>query len=201
MLLLIFLWILFLVELMFSERICITICLVFTFAINTFEHIQIRLSFLGFKSRWVSLKVCLIIPCYFFIVFNFVRTIAFDTFRTMSMAHKSHVLLFPARIALWDARVHIHATNCCNVTANVETSVNKILSLGITLRILYSNLNNSRIRFRRSFDNMWVRSKNNIIKDMGCLNNFFNYIRKNRDISIFDIVWNAQDLEVWFGLW
>ena len=71
------------------------------------------------------------------------------------------------------------------MATNVETSVDKILSFEITLRIPYSNQNNSYIRFGRSFDNIWVRSKNNIIEDIGYLNKIFNYIRRNGDISIF----------------
>jgi len=66
---------------------------------------------------------------------------------------ESSVFLFPAVLALEDIRIHVCTTDSCNVTSNVEASVDEILSFRTTLRILNVDLDNSYVRFRRGFDN------------------------------------------------
>ena len=86
---------------------------------------------------------------------------------------------FPTVLALQNARVHVHALNCCNMTTDVKVSINKTLGLGITLSILYVYPNHYYVRLWKSFNNAWSRSKDNIVKDMSSLKNFFDYVYSN----------------------
>jgi len=82
------------------------------------------------------------------------RTVVFDTFRSMHTTHEGHVSPFLTILTLIDTRIHICFSNCCNVTSDIEAFVNMTFSLGTTLRVLYINPNHCYIRFRKSFDNM-----------------------------------------------
>ena len=90
----------FFVETVFPEKASITIYLMFLFAINTFERMRAQFAFFILESKGVSLEIYLTAPYYLFIVINFKRSVAFDTFKTM--IHKSHIILFPAILTLWD---------------------------------------------------------------------------------------------------
>ena len=48
------------------------------FAVDTLEHVRIRLSYLGFQLRQVDLVIHLITPSKLLIVFQLVRSIVFD---------------------------------------------------------------------------------------------------------------------------
>ena len=56
-------------------------------------------------------------------MFNFVRTIILDAFRTICIAHKNCVSLFPAIFVLGNTKVYVHIPNCYNVATNVKASV------------------------------------------------------------------------------
>ena len=115
-----------------------------------------RLSFFYLKSRRVSFEVYL--------------TTSHDTFGTMCIIYKSHIVLFAAILTLQNAGVHVHALNSCNMSTNIETSVDKTLGLRTTLNILYINPDHCHIGFRGSFNHLEARSKNNDIEYMGSLN-------------------------------
>ena len=124
----------FFVEIVFPEKVSITIYLMFLFAINIFERVRAQFAFLILESKRVSLEICLTVPYYLFIVINFKRSVVFDTFKTM--IHKSHIILFSAILALWDIWVHICFSNSCNIMSNIKTSVDEIFCFGTTLRVL-----------------------------------------------------------------
>jgi len=137
--LLILLKMLFFVETVFPEKASITIYLIFLFAINIFERVRAQFAFLILESKGVSLEICLAAPYYLFIVINFKRFVAFDTFKTM--IHKSHIILFLAILALWDIWVHICFSNSCNIMSNIKTSADEVFCFGTTLRVLDVDLN------------------------------------------------------------
>lgn len=110
------------------------------------------------------------------------------------------MVLFSAIIALRDTQVHVCAMNCSDVTFYVKAPINETFSLRATLSILYINPDNSYIKLGEYFDNLRLRSKNNIIEDMCGLNDLFNNVRYNRDVEVFNNVWNVQDLKIQFGL-
>ena len=55
------------------------------------------------------------------------------------------------------------------MAADIETSVEKTLGLKTTLSILYVDPDHCYVRFRRSFNNLRIVSKNDIIKDVSSL--------------------------------
>ena len=57
------------------------------------------------------------------IVFNFVGTIVFLTFRPVNTIYKSNIFPFPVVLTLGDARIHIGISNCSNVLTDVKTPV------------------------------------------------------------------------------
>ena len=138
-----------------------------------------QLFLLYLKSKEFSLKVYLITLYHFFIMFNFMRTVILNVFRTMYLIHESHVALF---LILQDARVYIYVLDSCNMPTNIETSVNKTLGLKTTLSILYINLDHYYIIFGET------RSKNNIIEYVDSLKNFLYSFRCNRKVGIFNEV-------------
>jgi len=63
------------------------------------------------------------------------------------------------------------------VTTDVETLVNETFGFGTILCILYVDPNYSHIQLGKNFDNVWLRSENNIIENIG---DFFNNISGDR---------------------
>ena len=160
--LLILLKMLFFVETVFPEKTSITIYLMFLFAINTFERMRAQFAFFILESKGVSLEIYLTAPYYLFIVINFKRSVAFDTFKTM--IHKSHIILFPAILTLWDTQIHICFSNSCNIMFNIKTSIDKVFCFGTTLRVLDVDPNYCYVRFGRSINNSKIEDKGNIFK-------------------------------------
>ena len=180
-------------KLILLEGICVAISLMLFSTVNILEQVHIRLSHLYLKSKRVSLEVHLTTLYHFSVMFNFVRTIALNIFETMHITHESCMVLFLVILTLWNARVHIYTLNSCNMLMNIEIYVDKNLSLQTILSILYIDLDYYYIRFGRGFNHSEVKSKDDIIKYVG---SFFYSFGYDREVGIFNKVWNAQDLEI-----
>ena len=85
------------------------------------------------------------------------------------MTCKSCITLFLTILILQNTRIHVCASDCCNMTIDVEIPIDKILDIRTTLSIPYVNPDYYHVRFGRSFDNSRARGKNNIIKDVSGL--------------------------------
>jgi len=123
-------------------------------------------------------------------MFNFVRTIALDIFGTMYVVYKDSVALFPAIFALRNIWVHVCTIDCSDVTFYIKAPINKTFSFRATLSILYINWDNSYIRLWGYFDNLRLRSKNNIVEDVCGLNDLFNDVRQNMSVRVFNDIEN-----------
>jgi len=156
---------------MFIESIYVAVSLMLSFVIDALERVQTQIPFFSFKSGEVSLEVSLTISCYLSVMFYFMRTVAFDTFRSMHTTHEGHISLFLTILTLIDTRIHICSLNCCNVTSDIEAFVDVTFGLGTTLRVLFINPNHCYIRFRKNLNNMGVESKNNVIENISSLEN------------------------------
>jgi len=88
------------VEAVFSEWTHIWIGLIITLAVDTLEHVRTRLFLLGFQSRWVDLAVHLATPSKLPMVFQHVRSIAFDTFGALDPAESHCMTPIPAVFSL-----------------------------------------------------------------------------------------------------
>ena len=73
-------------------------------------------------------------------------------------------------------------------------------SLRATLSVLYINPDNYHAGLGRHFDYLRSKHKNDIVKDVCRLNDFFNHISYDKSEQIFSKVRNAQDLKIQFGL-
>ena len=124
-------------------------------------------------------------------MFDFVKTITLDIFNIMCAIYD---------LALRNAKIHVYTIDCGNITADVKKSVDKSFSLRATLSILCVNPNYSHVGLGESFNNLGLRSKNNIIEYVSSLNDLFNNIRYDWDVSVFNVIRNAQDLEIQFEL-
>ena len=196
--LLIFLSVPLLKELILLKKIYVAISLILFFTVNILEQVYVRFSFLYFKSKRVSLEVYLTTLCYFSVMFNFVRTIALNTFETIHITHESCIILFSAILTLWNIRVYIYTLNNYDMLINIEISVDKNLSLKTILSVLYINLDYYYIRFGGGFNHSEIKSRDNIIKYISSLKNFFHSFGCDREVGIFNEVWNVQDLEVYY---
>ena len=120
---------------MLSEWTIVIVSLVFSFAINIFEKVSIRLFFLSFEFKSVSFKVSLITLCYFPVMFNSMRTIVLLVFSIIYTISKSGIFPLLVIFVLRNARVHISSLDNCNILSYIEIFVNKTLSLCTILRV------------------------------------------------------------------
>jgi len=72
-----------------------------------------------------------------------------------------------------------------NMAPYVKEPVDGHLGIRSTLRVSYVHLYNSYIRLRRCFDNLRLRRKSNIIKDMRCFENVLYNLSRDRKIHVF----------------
>jgi len=59
------------------------------------------------------------------VVFDLVRSIAFDTFRSLNSTSKGSIFPFSAVLILGDTRIHIGLINDGNVASYIEVMVGK----------------------------------------------------------------------------
>ena len=141
---------------MLSEWSIVIVSLVFSFAINIFEKVSIRLFFLSFEFKSVSFKVSLITLCYFPVMFNSMRTIILLVFSIIYTISKSGMFPLLVIFVLRNARVHISSLDNCNILSYIEIFVNKTLSLCTILRVPNIDLYNSYIWLRRSLNDIRI---------------------------------------------
>jgi len=151
--------------------------------------------FFHFQSWRVNLVIHLATPSKFLMVFRFMRTIAFDIFWFLDFVRECHVTPLLTIFALWYAKVYVGSPNGCNITSNVETSVNKHLGITTTLDIPNIYPNNQHVRFRRNLYYSWFRSKRNIVEDIILLENCFNVVRSKSFLRILmRVEWDTNNL-------
>ena len=75
-------------------------------------------------------------------VLQFVWSVVFWTFGTIHAIYKSSRFLLLAILALRNARVHVCASNSCDITTDVEVPINECFSIQAILKISNINPNN-----------------------------------------------------------
>ena len=100
-----------------------------TFAIDTFEAVRAWFLFGSFKSRRISLEIYFTTPCYVFIVFNLVQSVAFLVFRSVDIICKCRMFPLLAIFALRDSRVHVGIVATTSHKTNSVTKVNSIKNI------------------------------------------------------------------------
>ena len=94
------------------------------------------------------------------VVFDLVRSIVFDTFRSLNFTSKGSIFLFSAVLILGDTRIHVGLMNDGNVASYIEVMVGKSFSYWSILGVPDVNSNNSYIWLERNFDD--TKSKSNV---------------------------------------
>ena len=84
-------------------------------------------------------------PCYFSMIFDFIKTIAFLALKTMEIISKSNIFLLSTILILKNTRVHIGTSDSCNLLTYIKASVNKIFCFYTILRIPNIDLYNSHV--------------------------------------------------------
>ena len=121
-------------------------------------------------------------------VFDFMESVTFNTFRSMSTVYKSCVPSFLTILVLGNIWVHICSSNSHNVMSNVKAFINEIFCFGTTLEVPNINSNHSHVRFGKSFNNLEIWCKNGVFKYVSTFNYCFYDVYSNRKISIFNEV-------------
>ena len=102
--------------------------------------------------------------------------------------------------SLENSWTHVSSTDYSNIATNVEVSVYQSFNFCTILGISDVNPDDHHVRFGWSFDNVGFGSETYVIEDMSSFDDIFNYARSNRDISVFNEIWNIQNLEIRFWL-
>jgi len=142
------------VEPVFLEWALDGVGLVVASAIGIFECVWARIAFFGSETRWVRLLVCFAAPPKFLVVFQFVRSVALDTFRPLDYTRESCMFPLLAIFALRDSWVHVKAP------------INKALSFAAALVIPDVDPNYGHVRFQGYFNNPRSRSEFDIVEDL-----------------------------------
>ena len=144
----IFLLVLFFIEPIFPERTYCCICLMLSMAVHTFEGVQTRFAFFGFKAWRINFIVHFAVPSRFVVIFWLVRSITLYAFWALNSARESQMTLLPTVFTLRNARVCISHSNRYNIPSDIETLINKAFSLDSTLCVLNVDPHNGYIRLR-----------------------------------------------------
>jgi len=110
-----------------------------------------------FESGRIHFKICLTAPCYFPMMFNFMKTIVFLAFGTMCKANKSNITPLLTILALRNTRVYIGSSNSSDIITYIKIFINETFSFFTILRIPNINPNNSYVRFRRYLNDVQIR--------------------------------------------
>ena len=112
----------------------------------------------SFKSKEVSFEIHFTTPHHLSLVLYLVKTIIFNTFRSMCLTSKYHISLFPTILILKNTRIYISFLNYYNITSDIEASFYEIFHLGTVLEIPDINSDYNHIRFKRHIDDTRVES-------------------------------------------
>ena len=128
------------------------------------------------------------------------RAIALHTLGPLNVADTSHVTPFLVVLVLQHTRIHIGTTDYSNIASNIEVSVNDLLGIRPILSIPDVNSDNSHVWLRWNLDNSRFECKNNLVKDVVLLEDFFDVLRQNAHIDLIIQIGNSYNFQVGFWL-
>jgi len=140
------------IEMVAPVRTAIAICLMVSFAIHAFEDVRAWLTIFGGCS--VCFFVVHATPCFLFVVFGRVSSIAFGISGDMRMTAEYRVASLPTVLALRDIWVRIGTSNSSDVASNIKASVNDVLIYRTALGIPDIYPNHHLVGFGGHFDDM-----------------------------------------------
>ena len=123
-------------------------------AVQAFECVGARFTFLCFQSQGVDLVVCSVAPFEISVVLQLVRAVTLDAFGALYSAQESGVAPLPAVLALGDSWVHVCSLDGSGILSYVEAPVDEHLGVCPTLDIPNIGPYNGHVGFGRNFDDL-----------------------------------------------
>ena len=173
----------------------VTVCLMVSFAVSAFEDMRTWLTFGGCS---VEVLVLFATPHIFSVMFSSVCSIALCASGHMRVTTKYWVPPFPTVLALWNAQVHISATDCGNISSNIEVLVDNVLHCQPTLQVPDINPNYCHIRFGWGFDNARLWCQSDVVENVCLFDDTLDDVRSNRTLLSHER--KSNDLQVQFRL-
>ena len=127
-----------------------------TFAVNIFERMRIKLTFLCSKPCWINISVFFVISYFLPMILSLIRSIIFDTSGHMRLTFKDWMFLSPIVFTLWNTSICTSTIYSSNKLFYVETIIDDWLSFESRLWIPDIDSDDSWIRVRRSLNDFWL---------------------------------------------
>ena len=121
-------------------------------AVNIFEIMSTEFLFLCFKPWRICLEMGFAISCHISVIFEFIQTIVFLIFWSIHATCIYGITLLLAVLALRNTQIHVHFSDCSNMTFYIEASINKAFRFHSSLWTSNVNPYQSYIIFGRGFD-------------------------------------------------
>ena len=121
-------------------RTCVAVCLMVTFAVDTFERMRTKLAFLYTKPWWINVSVFFAAPCSLPMMLGLVRSIVFDTPGHMWSTPKGWMSPPSTVFTLWNTGICNSAMHSSNELSYVKMMIDDWLSFGSRLWIPDINL-------------------------------------------------------------
>ena len=134
------------------------------------------------------------------VMFHFIKSIISDISWSLESTHKSCMSSLLTVATLEHVWVYICFTYCCNITFYIKELVNKHFSWITALHIPNVYPDNSHIRSREKFNNLWFKCNLNVKNVSGFDDCSYN-ASIDWSVCTFNKIWNTKNLEVRFGLW
>jgi len=109
-------------------------------AIRTLEDVWAKFAFFCLEVRWVGLFISFATTTELTMVFRFMRTIAFDTLRSLNSARHSEISLFPTIFTLWNTRVHVSSSDSGDILSQISYLLVVILELSNVSEVQYKEI-------------------------------------------------------------
>ena len=106
-------------------------------------------------------------------MFRFMRTITLNAFSLLDSTHECEMTPLLAICVLEYTRVHICSSDCSDVVAYIEASVDEKFCVLTALHILNIDLDYGYIWLGRDFDDSWLGREGNVIENMILFHNGF----------------------------
>ena len=109
-------------------------------------------------------------------MFNHISSIVLGAPGDMRAIAECQIVPFPTVFTLWNTQVYISTVNSSDISANIESLIDDVLSLRTTLGIPDIYPNHYHVQFGRHLDNTWLQCQYNIFEQMYIIKHIFNDI-------------------------
>ena len=104
-------------------RTCVAVHLMVAFAVNTFERMRTKLTFLCSKPWWINVSVFFTVLCSLPMMLSLVRSIAFDASGHMWLTPKGWMSPSPTVFTLWNTGICTSVMYSDNESSYVKMTI------------------------------------------------------------------------------